>query len=803
MLVMGHQPNWRHLSIGLLLTVMSAISVADVSPPGQPSQSIRRDLPDDAVIERRAAVMAQERALWPDEVSLRRITPTLDRFFAGLQGASLTSDVIPMLFHPDFMGSGAPTLATSQHRETNGVMVESLAAPSERLDSESFAAVWTGYTGTYARISRTEYQIGSLSLSGHNRRSRQGASVSTQPATSMEAPEPPLSETATTARLGIQFRLTGATPHGLREDQGRADVVLVQQDVSSAWRLMDFSLTRLTRVTGSPQFQDQGARLNLPARDDIQASRFVSYFAEGVSLADFDNDGDLDLFLPQRVGAPIAYRNNGKGEFSDATAELGLDKIANVRMGYFFDWNNDGNLDLLLLTTTRMYLFQNGGGSFLDASGPSGFNRMQTTGLIGAAIADFDRDGLLDFYICSYGNPDYLTGFDYFDSRKGFFNKLFRNQGQGRFEDVTRRTGLDEDNRRWTFGALWLDFDQDDKTDLYVVNDFGPNQLFRNLGDGTFRDVAAEAGVLDYGNGMGASWADFNNDGLLDLYVSNMHSEAGHRILTSPHYPGSEDQRNRALRFAKGNTLLRNLGIGRFQEVDDTPVINGKWSWGSAFLDYDNDGDDDLYVANGMFSNNKRDDVSGTFWRHVLVPASAEDESWRTGSGYMNDLIERQAMSFAGYEHNRFFQNLGDGQFGDVGAVLAIDLVQDSRGVAVGDIDGDGGLDLAISNRNAPSLVVLKNQAARRGNYLAVKTRGTMSNRQGIGTRVTLTCDGVVQVKTVQLGTGFVSQSDQAVWFGLGQCAEVESLELAWPSGQVQRLSSVAVNQRIEVIEGL
>ncbi len=760
------------------LIMLTSVSMTAPAAPNQPNSSEmhRRDQPDEAVIQRRAAVMAREREIWPDEVSLRRITPTLDRFFAGLQGTSFNKDVIGALFHPEFRGTRAPTSSSGLHRETSGIAVESLDVKTRTVPRESFASSWTDYAAAYTDITRTEYQIKSL--------------------------EQTVSGPVTITGLGIQFRLTGSTDQGLREDQGGADLILIQETAGSGFRIKDFILNRLTRVSGSPQFQDWSDQLNLSSRDDPQTSRFVSYFSEGISMADFDGDGDLDLFLPRRGKPPIAYRNNGKGEFKDVTAQLGLDHVSDVRMGYFFDWNNDGDLDLLLLTTTRMYLFKNGGDRFLDASAGSGFNGMTTTGLIGAAIADFNKDGLLDFYVCSYGNPGYLTGFDYFDSKRGFFNKLFRNTGLGSFEDVTRSAGLNADNRRWTFAALWLDFDEDGQSDLYVVNDFGPNQLFHNLGDGTFTDVAAEAGVLDYGNGMGASWADFDNDALPDLYVSNMHSDSGHRILNSPNYQGNEDQRKQALRFAKGNTLMRNLGNGRFQEIEDSPVINGKWSWGNAFFDYDNDGDLDLYVANGMFSNNSRDDVGATFWRHALAPASAGDEFWETGSGYMNDLIEREARSFAGYEHNRVFQNLGDGQFSDVGAVLDIDLVQDSRGVAVGDIDGDGGLDLAISNRNAPSLTLLRNNVDKRGNYLAVSTRGTMSNRQGIGTRLKLTACGSVQVRTVQLGTGFVSQSDQTAWFGLGECEEVDSLELAWPSGQFQSLTSLAVNQRIEVVEG-
>ena len=354
-------------------------------------------------------------------------------------------------------------------------------------------------------------------------------------------------------------------------------------------------------------------------RDSVDAALGVSVYGhQGVSLGDFDGDGFEDLYVSQPGGLPNRlYRNNGDGTFSDRTRSAGLDVLDDTSMSLFGDLDNDGDQDLILIGATPM-LFRNGGAgafAFVPESGLD-VSSDQAAMLTGAALADYDLDGDLDLYVCAYdfwqAGAEYDAPTPYYDAVNGPPNLLFRNDGSGSFEEVSRSAGLEPTNNRFSFAAAWGDYDDDGDPDLYVANDFGRNNLYSNNGDGTFEDRAADLGVEDLGAGMSAAWGDYDNDGDLDLYTANMWSSAGLRITGSREFEGVAAGAERRLfrRQAQGNSLFRNDGAGGFSDVsDEAGVRAGRWAWASDFVDLDGDGLLDLFVQNGFITGERMDDL--------------------------------------------------------------------------------------------------------------------------------------------------------------------------------------------------
>ena len=230
---------------------------------------------------------------------------------------------------------------------------------------------------------------------------------------------------------------------------------------------------------------------------------------------------------------------------------------------------------------------------------------------VAVAAADYDEDGLLDLYVCGYQPPLDILPTPYHDALNGAKNALYKNRGKLRFENYTRSTGLDVDNGRFSFAATWIDYDDDGDQDLYVANDFGRNNLFMNE-EGRFVDVAGEAGVEDMAAGMGISWSDYDADGDMDLYVSNMFSSAGNRIAYQRQFQvdSTEDTRSAFQRHARGNSLFANQGDGSFLDATESSgTWMGRWAWGAQFVDFDNDGREDIFVPNGFMTNERTNDL--------------------------------------------------------------------------------------------------------------------------------------------------------------------------------------------------
>ncbi len=731
----------------------------------------RRANPSAQQIEWRKKAGEVDLQMWPGEIRLREIRPVLDRFFGALQGQGFDDQQLTSLFADDFRGTAINEVQLLR-TETGALAWSRWRTGAEPgLGRAAFANNWEQRFRLYSFISRTEYYVDRMQSLGDG----------------------------VTQRLSIPFRVTGKREAAGYEDQGEMFVDVRRHETGRHWQIVRLDLRRMETIE-SPAFFAATALMPAPPPLDMAVMSYVDYFAQGVSVVDFDGDSDLDVFAATHLGMPKLYRNDGQRRFTEVAAILGFDGIRAARSAYFFDWDNDGDQDALVLTTNRMHLLEFREGSFHDVSRGSAFDRMSTTGLTGATIADFDNDGLLDFYVANYGDLSNTPVLDYFDGRRGFKNQLFQNRGNGVFERVTIPAGLDADNARWSFAAMSLDHDDDGDQDLYVVNDYGPNQLYSNRGDMTFEDVTDAAGVKDFGNGMGASLGDLNGDGHEDIYVSNMISHAGKRIASSEEFSGDAAAREVLHRFAKGNTLLLG-GKAQFVETETPVLSDAKWAWGSALFDYDNDGDLDIYVANGMYSNLSRKDTDPVFWRHLLAPISTGESPGGYAYGYFGYLVQQESYSFAGYERNRLFQNFGNGTFRDVAGTTGADLVLDSRSIVAADLDKDGDLDLVVANRNEPKLVVLWNELPETGQFVDVELIGSDSNRNGVGARVDVQCGNVAHRRTLQAGSGYLSQGPLSLWFGVGDCRDAIRIRVRWPSGSTSLLDDVRAGARVRVTE--
>ncbi|MFN0128239.1 MAG: FG-GAP repeat domain-containing protein [Verrucomicrobiales bacterium] len=350
----------------------------------------------------------------------------------------------------------------------------------------------------------------------------------------------------------------------------------------------------------------------------LESSSYLGH----TGLAVGDANGDLldDLYVCDAGGLPNRlYLQKEDGTLEDVSGRSGTDWLESTSAALFLDLDNDGDQDLVLATVRMLLLLENGGrANFTLRGAHPGVARARSM-----AAADYDNDGDTDLYLCSYDVPDKASGFGnrgvvasvpipYNDAENGSANMLLANQGAFSFVDVTQSSGLDENNNRFSFSAVWEDFDRDGDQDLYVANDFGRNNLYRNNGQGKFRDIADEAGVEDMASGMSASWGDCNRDGRADLYVGNMFSAAGNRVAFQRQFQGSRSEENLTgiKRMARGNSLFLGAEGDQFSDASESAgVTMGRWAWSSLFADLNNDGWLDLVVGNGFVTGRDPDDL--------------------------------------------------------------------------------------------------------------------------------------------------------------------------------------------------
>ncbi|MCA9217544.1 MAG: VCBS repeat-containing protein [Planctomycetales bacterium] len=341
---------------------------------------------------------------------------------------------------------------------------------------------------------------------------------------------------------------------------------------------------------------------------------------QGLAIGDANGDGREDLFVCQPAGLPSRlYIQQSDGTLDDHTEQSNLDWLDSAHSALFVDVDSDGDQDLLVSLNYSLIVFENLGKARFVKRTEISIHSWPSS----IAAADYDSDGDLDVYICGY-NPRgetspgdiFANPVPYHDAENGARNFMMRNDGNWDFQDVTVEVGLNQNNHRFSFATAWEDYDNDGDLDLYVANDFGRNVLFRNdlneKGQHRFTDVSRQAGVEDIAAGMSVHWADYNHDGWMDLYVSNMFSSAGSRITTQQQFkPGEDTQTKEDIqRHARGNSLFENQGDGTFRDVSvEAAVTMGRWAWGSLFADINNDGWDDVYVANGFFTTPETGDL--------------------------------------------------------------------------------------------------------------------------------------------------------------------------------------------------
>lgn len=523
-------------------------------------------------------------------------------------------------------------------------------------------------------------------------------------------------------------------------------------------RLAPSSLPRFVHFNGHP-------RASLLPEDN----------GSGLAWGDYDGDGDDDLFLCNMNGPYLLdpgkrsqfpgsrlWRNDGNGKFSDVTKSVGLDDSAMDMAALFVDYDNDGDQDLIVTHLGGVRLYRNRSGRFTDVTKTAGLGDVDGY-CLGVAWGDYDRDGRLDLYVCRYvdfpiekarrreivaGRPAPMTTPG---SYAPVGNRLFHQSPDGTFRDVTKASGTQNAAGR-SMQAIWCDFNNDQLIDLYVANDQSLDCLFRNKGDGTFVDDAIPSGVFDPRGAMGIAVLDYQSDGDQDLLVT-------HWVLEDPGFYVNE--------AAQGVFLLTDRAPQVGLRKMDTALVG----WGIGFMDFDNDGDSDLFVAYG---------------------STIEDEL--TLDVLKNPKMLPQQSQIYEYREDRWYA-LGAA----AGAYFKEHHV--ARGAAISDFDLDGRPDIAINNHGgAPT--VLRNVSPGTGHWLGVKLMGTHCNRDAANAQVTVHRDGgSPQMLELFIGGSYLSGHSKTLHFGLGSKKRVSRVEVRWPCGKLQSVENVAVDRVVLIKE--
>ncbi|MAW27762.1 MAG: hypothetical protein CMP98_03035 [Gammaproteobacteria bacterium] len=467
---------------------------------------------------------------------------------------------------------------------------------------------------------------------------------------------------------------------------------------------------------------------------------FINEFAGGLAVADYDDDGDIDLFATGGDSDPNhLYENQGDGSFVELGRDVGLNFTHRGSGPNFSDFDGDGDLDLFVGGVERspFYLMENRDGQFYNVTSSSGID-LTVDDTVSATFGDYDNDGDLDLFLSHWGA-----------SRRADTETLWRNNGDGSFTSASIESGIagqliesvDSTGQEMdrSFTPNLSDIDGDGDMDLLMASDFETSQVMVNNGDGTFIKITDRNVIIDQ-NGMGAAVGDYDNDGDMDWFVTS--------IMQPPDL--------------FGNRLYRNMGSGTFEDAtDEAGVADGGWGWAACFADFDNDRYLDVFHVNG--------------WR-------AGDPDGGTENG----------------DQVRFFHSRGDGTFEEKASMVGLSDRGQGRGVACFDAERDGDIDIVIANNDQEQFVYYRNDSINNNHYLVIRLIGSGMNTRGIGAWVEVTTPGSIQVREVRAGNNYVSQNPPEVHFGLGAATSVDVV-VRWPDGTETGLLGVAANQLLTI----
>jgi hypothetical protein len=586
--------------------------------------------------------------------------------------------------------------------------------------------------------------------------------------------------------VGVFFVALLATPFLIRRISAGREADRSKADAMTALARHGFYLEEISRAAGI-NFIHQSPKLD-PRLDPIMPE--VASMGASVSIVDFDRDGWPDIYVTNSaIGSKNAlYRNMHDGTFKDVAGELGIADVNQPGTGVstgavWGDYDNDGYEDLFLIKWGRPELFHNDQGH--------GFTRVTEQASlppwINANTAiwfDYDGDGLLDLFVGGYYSENidlwHLSttrimpeSFEY--AKNGGRKYLFHNLGNGKFEEVSSKLGIN--SRRWALAAAAADLRGTGHPDLFVANDYGVSELYFNDGK-RFHEVGEQTGVgFAPKSGMNAAFGDILNQGRYAVYVSNI-SEDGILIQGNNLWVPEEGSAGDAIKY---QNLARDFGV----EL-------GGWSFGAQFGDLNNDGTLDLYLTNGYISL----DRNRSYWYDFSKVAGGNS----TIIGDAKNWPAFDGRSLSGYQSKRVWLNDGAGKFVDVAQAVGATDIYDGRSVALVDLWNRGVLDVVVANQNGP-LLLYKNTVVPQNDWIEFELEGTSSNRSAIGAQVTLFWNGQKQLQEVSGGSGFAAENDRRLHFGLGTNPQIDKAIIRWPSGTIQTIDKPAANQLLKMKE--